>query len=199
MTTSSPGKGLQPKIRSINVEANLLAQWLETRQERSRSIRHWSIAGFGLLALIMVIFPPLIVQERGAVAALSQAQSVLQGVEKGLAEYRQEHEAIQPALKAQQRLVETRANTLNYLAQITQILNSAPAGVEFGTVKAALLSGELSLQVQAEAKDSGLAAQFVEQASQGEGMLSALQTSSQASQTLGARGVAFEFVKKVRL
>lgn len=186
-----------PKIKTINVEANLLAQRLEERQAiRQQATRRLAALASCLLAACIAL-PPLF----QLAAAASKAVDAAAGKEAELAtrlrETQERRKNVQPILDEIDLQERCRRNAKVLIGETTLLLGGTSPRMAVGSVKAEVASGSLRLSVIAEAESYGAAREFVSTAGEGKKVESATLLSMRRSDTLGADGVRFEFVKKI--
>lgn len=198
LETNSLGRA-HPKPKSIDVEANLLTEWLVERSTLAARITRRLTLLLGVIAFGAVCLPILDselshVQARGTALAktsgdLDQRLRALQG----------ESSEAKPRLEHEQMLKASRERLQGTLGQLALVFNSAAPGVAISSAKVEILAGEMTISCHADATASASGREFVDKASKGPDTLSAIQSSSHRSDLLGKQGVTFEFVKRIKV
>ena len=86
----------------------------------------------------------------------------------------------------------------SYLNELTEVINAAPTEMYFEQFQTDVSNGECTIKVLANASSSDVGRHFVDLASKGTNVLSAVQTSVRQGQ-LSESSVKFDFIKKVKL
>lgn len=196
LETSSTGR-VAPKIKTINVEANLLAQRI-AEQERVRELSFRRMVGFCLAVLLGVgTLPYLYRLDASASRALDSVETRIADLDAQLRDAEQRRETVQPVLD-EIALHEKASRSLETIVGETTVLaNAASPQVAFGLVKVEVSNGDLRLSVVAESESYAAAREFVAAAAQGERVTASNLVTMRRSDRLGQHGVQFEFTKKV--
>lgn len=195
LDASTSGRAL-PKSKSINVEANLLEEWLYERNRLS-DLLLMRVLALGAVLLIAGVTLPLLYRAQGR-ARISEAKSkqALAIVAKQLGEATAKSESIKPQMELAQMREESGQKLQAFAGQILFLLNAVPADVVLQNLRAEVAGGEVTLKCKAEAIDAEAGRRFTEAAARGPGTVSALQAMTRASDALGPGGVTFDFVKR---
>jgi hypothetical protein len=195
---SSPGSAL-PNIKTINVEANLLGEWLSKRDRRREEVvRYVALIG-GLVVLAGVTVPLLAGVHASASRRAAKAHKRMTGLAATLQKFQAEKDAASPRLAHHEMLKTTRGQAERFMGQMVFLLNSGSSDMAFAAVQGDVLGGEMTLRCKADAKDFATARNFVSVAGGGEAVKSAVLVSSRSSEMLGPSGVSFEFIKRVEV
>lgn len=189
----------QHKVKSINVEANLLDSWIEQRSALEQAVRR-KVATFLLVCTFGGIMIPITwsLKSSAGYQAYQGSQKVMEltKVRNTLSE---KAAALVPTLEFNQMLEREHSSGRIMLKEFAHVVNSCPPKLQFSSMKIEILSGELSVRVTALADSSGTARQFVRAASKGENVIDALQTGARKSQSKDSEQVTFDFIKKVKV
>jgi hypothetical protein len=195
---SSPGSAL-PNIKTINVEANLLGEWLAKRDRvREEVVRYLMLIG-GVAAIALVALPVLWRVHSSAQAATAKAEKRMKQLGSTLAQYQSQKDEASPRLAHQEMLKTTRVQADEFLGQMVLLMNAASTDMAFGSVQADILGGQMTVRCKADAQDFATTRKFVTDAGVGPGVKSAVLVSSRSSELLGSNGVSFEFIKRLEV
>lgn len=198
LETSSTGRAA-PKIKTINVEANLLAQRI-AEQERVREMSFRRLVGFCLSALLGVgTLPYLYGLDTSASHALEAVETRVADLDALLRDAEQRRELVQPVLDEIALHEKSSRNLEVLIGESTLFASSASPQVAFGVLKVEVSGSELRLSVVAESESYAAAREFVAMAAKGERVTASNLVTMRRSDRLGSQGVRFEFTKKVAL
>jgi hypothetical protein len=188
-----------PKQRTINVEVNLLAEWNERRQRLRDERLRWS--GFlATVVLVGVVAVPML----GNLAAQQQARAkralaVEESKRKAYLALAAKRDLVQPKLDGDATLQLCRARSKALMGHMLDVLNRCTPQLAAESLDAAVLGGELTLRLKAQAETYPAAQEYVADASGGKGVLSAILATARINPSLGPDGVTFEFAKKIEV
>ena len=196
--TSSHGRA-QRSGKSINLEANILAEWSGATASLQKRIRLRSIALVAVICVAVTVVPKLnglsiTAATRAAAARNRQAQ-----LAKASEETDRQSKAQQPMLQEAGMLADSRSNLNTLLGNITLVVNSVPTHATLETVRTEIVSAELTITCKSLAESDAVGQQFVDAASKGPNVIYAVQASTMKSSVLAPDGVAFDFIKRVNL
>ncbi len=183
--------------KTINVEANLLAERLAGRQRIIRRAQQ-KLALIGLASLGAALTVPGLADLRSGTAAVAiRERAAVQKLAAQMRDIKAAHEASVPKLAERAMAQRLRAQAKAYLGQLTFVLNTVPPSVAVSSVKSEVMGGAATLTCQAEAESFEAMREFVGKASGGPRVESAVLVSSRKSDQLASGGVSFDYVKKV--
>ena len=196
--TSSSGAA-QPKQRTINVELNLLAEWLEVRTRQRDERLRWTGALAGIALVAAVALPVLRDLADREARASARASSLASQREKLVDGLRAQQEQLQPKLDGEAMVITAHQRCATFMGQLFTVLNSTPPRVAVEHVEVNVIGGEMVIRTKAVAESYLAAQEFVSLSGQGPGAKSAMMASAKENPTLGEEGVAFEVSKKVEV
>ncbi len=187
------------KSRSINVEVNLLDEWSSSRASMQVQIqRQFMILGAVCVAGLIVL--PLLSKWRSNI--FESTNAVVQERAQKVAERKKlasQVAEVTPSIDFAQ-LRENCNRYRNALFQETfRFTEATPASVRFESLKIEANGGELSFKVVANAKTAAEGRHFVSAAGRGRNVTTSNQTAIRQSQVLGADGIVFDYLKKVKV
>lgn len=191
--------GLEARNKTINVEANLLAERIAEREKVLIAVRRKFLWLVCVLLSGLLFVPPMLAfsaAESRRTERLAKQQQILAAQ---LASLQAEQRSAEPKLLQQRMMEDVRGNAQRFLGQLLLVLNAAPPQMAFASVKADMNSGEMRIVSRADAESYTAARQFVDGAKGGPGVVDTITSSTRRSDTLGPSGVTFEFVKRVRM
>lgn len=194
--TSSLGAGA-PKQRTINVEVNLLSEWMDSRNRLREERTRWT-AILTSVALLAVIMLPLL----GDLAAQQQARArrairFAKDQAGAVAQLSAELDRYQPQIDGEATYELCRGRSRIFMNQTLAVLNAATPRMVVESIEASVIAGEMGLRVKAQAETYELAQRFVANAGQGNRVKSSILASVRQKPSLGPGAVTFEFAKKV--
>lgn len=158
---SSPGR-VSPKIKSIDVDANLLSERITERERHLEALSRRGLAGFGVLVFAIVALPTSYglqgkMAERAHAVATREADAA-----KRLADRKAVLAALQPKMQSTAMLATIRGYSGDFLKQFASFTNSANSRMVFSGVKAEVNGGQVRLSGRADAESYGAAREFVD-------------------------------------
>lgn len=195
---SSSGRAA-PKIKSIDVRANLLSQRLAERLKMFQAVR----ARLYLIAAIVLAGSLLLPWLYGIQARASQSAAGLIAertkLQKTLDELQVKADQIEPELKRQQMIAKCVARSTVFIGEFIKVMNAVSPELAMNNLKGEVVGGELKLSTRADAETFAAVENYVRSASQGAAPKDAGITSTKRSDTLRKGGINFEFTKKVQI
>jgi hypothetical protein len=196
--TSSLGAA-SPKQRTINVEVNLLAEWLERRNRLRDERVRWTgiLATLGLAAIVTIPF-----LSDTAIAAAGKAQKaalISRTHEMTLLTLQAQQSQLQPRIDSDAMLQLCRGRATTLMTCLFGVLNATTPKVAVESIEATVLGGEVSIRTKAQAQTYESAQDYVSGAGQGVGVKSAILSTARQNKDLGPEGVSFEFTKKIEV
>ncbi len=193
---SSSGLGA-PKTRTLDLEANLLAERLLERArtlEQSRRI----LMALALTGFFAVLALPTL-HSQAHVSALS-ARKVEQKVAERRALLNQLSDEEKSALLPRERkeMLETQKMRSGWvLTQVASLLNSVPHSMALSALRVTIIGGTLTIEGTADAEHFETARSFVETMAKAPGTTDALLVSTRRNEAFAPEGVTFEFLKRI--
>lgn len=187
-----------PSTKRIDVEANLLDQWVLERQETKTQIKQRLFVLAGIVGL--GVWGATALNHWRAGVAIKQAP-VAQRLKAVQAQY---SEIVPQNTGTSEAEIEKMAGTAKghaegYMAQVVALMNSASQSLAFSSLKVDVLGGEVKLSGQADAETYYAANEFIQRNNDASKGMNATQVSTSRSDLLANDGVSFQFVKKVRV
>lgn len=183
--------------KSINVEANLLAERLAERSRIAESSRRKLVVLVGATLLCIVAGPSLVRYQSEAARTQGKAQVRADQMSKRRTELEQQVEEAQPKLKESELMGGLRGQSEGVLQQLTGLLNAVPAGVALNGVKLDVVGGAMTFQCSAEAESFEQAQAFLANVRSEPGSKDAFLSSARQSALISPTGVGFDLIKKV--
>lgn len=189
----------QPRQRTLDVEVNLLSEWLErrvkTREQTTRSAICRAVS-----ALLVAVAIPLLFRTASAAAGRATALKLASGTAaKRVEALEKQRLAALPRVDEAEMRIAVRRQARQFLGQTAIVLNAALPGMAVEVLGVEVLGGELTLRCKADAENSKVAEHFLDGAGKGPNALSILLSNSQRNGRLGPDGVGFEMVKRVEV
>lgn len=188
---SSPGRAL-PKTRSINVEANLLAERIGERERVLEALSRRAFWGVGIMVFAMLVLPTAYrVQDRisGRADKVSAESALLQ---RQVANQQAILDTARPVVEDSKMIGDTRMFAQNVLRQLSVVINSADGDMVFSSLKIDVLGGEMKLGARADAKSYRVARDYIGRISKAPGTKSAVLKQWRLSEQFGQNSVSFE-------
>jgi hypothetical protein len=190
------GRGLH-KNKSINVEANLLDEWLSERRSLESRVRLRYTITFGIVLACAVLIPAGLSLVANASRTEKVSQERFDAMELQMKALDAKGKAAEPVLRYQDLAVTERRRDDLFLGHILLIFNAAPNKVVLSKLKADVVGGDETIVCSAESEDLASGNEFVNDASKGPNVEFAVLSSSHKSSTLAKEGIGFDFNKKV--
>ena len=196
--TSSLGAA-PPKQRTINVEVNLLAEWLERRNRLRDERLRWT----GILATLVVV-SVVSIPYLSDVAAAQQNRSQKAIAEAGgrsaaLITLQQQQSVVQPKIDSDAMVQQCRQRAKQFMFEFFAVLNATTPKMAIETIDTSVLGGEITIRTKAQAETYLAAQEYVAVAGKGSRVKSAILSSARQNKTLGPEGVTFEFAKRLEV
>lgn len=196
--TNSLGAG-PLRQHTINVDVNLLGEWLESRTKLRDDRVRWT----GLLttiALTAVVAIPILsdlaaAQRNRALKAESGAKAnaaALAAVQARLAE-------VQPKIDSEALLTKCQSNAGAFMGEMLFVLNATSPKMAIESIEVTVLGGEVALRTKSQSETYIAAQEYVAAAGKGDRVKSAILSTARQNGGWGPDGVTFEFAKKVEV
>ncbi len=157
---NSPGRA-QPRIKTIDVEANLLAERIGERERLLDALSKRALAGFLVLGFALVALPAAYKLQAKTVVKEAEAHVAATTAEKLLADKKAILTSAQPVVQETEMLSRVRSYATNTLAGIGGILNSSSDKMVLALMKVEILGGEMKVSLRADAESYPVARDFV--------------------------------------
>lgn len=188
-----------PNQKSINVEINLLAEWLDERRRlRESRLRSLVILALGFAAMLL-LGPSIWKLGSESAERAARAEGRMNQLQGQLAAAQAETEKLQPQVDNQTVLAQSQANIRRFVGEMLVFMNDMPSSVALRLVDVTILGGEVTIRAQADAETFTGSEELVRIAQQTPRTKSAIVSQARRSDALGPDSVSFELVKKVTL
>jgi len=196
MSANMLGNGAH-SIRSINVRANLLADWTSD-QERFRAQANRYILIIAAIGLAAFAFVPLLEKKRAAlVPRFNACQHDLGDLRIALDEADRMKKKVEPTLAAEEMNADTTHHFDRLMGEMYYVLNSANPGLVFSTTKAEVQAAAISIDCKADAENFEIAEAFAQKAGKLPNKVSTMASIRPGG--LFSEGINFDYLKKVSL
>lgn len=187
-----------PSTKRIDVEANLLEDWLIKRRSIKKEIQ-LRVAGIAGVALLGCWGLSGINQWRAGIVA--KEQPVRQRLKAVQGQYAQvvPTNSGTPDADIQKMVATAKTHSDAYMAQVIALLNSTSPSMALSSLKIDVLGGEVKMTGQADAETYYAASQFIQLNNDATKGMNAAQLSTSRSDLLATDGVLFQFVKKAKV
>lgn len=187
-----------PSAKKIDVEANLLEDWIAERRRTARDIQLRIVAVLGVAAAGIWAFSALSQWKAGFASKEHPVAQRLHAIRQQLVQVQPSGTAISEA-EIEKMIATSRTHADAFVAQVIALMNSAPSSMAISAIKIDVLGGEMKMTGQADAENYYAANEFILRNNDPAKGMSSTQTSTSRSDLLGTDGVAFQFVKKVKV
>lgn len=193
---SSLGRG-SPRIKSINVEANLLSTRLAERARVAEASRNRLLLISAVLCVLALGAPPLYQYQVVQGGRVDAAQVENDKVQAEFAALQAQVEEATPKVQESELYAVLRKQADEFTGQLVFLMNSTTSGVTISSVKADVMSATLTLTCNAEAESFEEAQAFSANAKAGPQTKDVFLSSARLSTNLGGKGVGFDLIKRV--
>ena len=188
----------QHKVKTINVEVNLLDAWVAQRGDLEVAF-YRKLMILGLISIAGALTIPLLFSQRAEFAKHSnESDASLVANIAAKTKLQSRAKAVIPSIQMDEMVVRCHRFSNSYLNELTKIINSAPTLIYFEQFNTEVTGGECSIKVLANAANPDVGREFVDAASKGSNVLAATQTSVRQSQ-ISRNSIKFDFIKRVSL
>lgn len=195
MSASSSGTGA-PSIRSINVRANLLAEWT-TDQVRFRAEATRYALGIAIcIALVAAVIPAIEGGRASFVHSQQKSQMNLNELKGALDQANAQKKAAEPGVASAELNRQTSIFFDRLMGESYGVLDAAKSGMAFTSVKVEARAAEIVIDCRADAESFDIAVAFAQQAGRNNSKVSSL-TGTHPNPLFGKQGVSFEYLKRV--
>ncbi len=196
---STAGRGPQPKTKTINVEANLMAQRLIERRQLHESTRRRLMLLGAITFTALFTIPALYTWMATVRRAASMTAEREAALSTRLIALRKKETTARPAIQESQLLAVVRGRANNYLGRISQYLNCVEPDLALRNLKVEVLAGNMKMTSQADAESYESYKKFIVRCQEAVGKDNVFPRSVKASNLLGDRGVVFDLEHKVQV
>lgn len=196
---STAGRGPQPKTKTINVEANLMAQRLIERRQLQESTRRRMILFIAVACSAVFSLPALFTWMSTATRVAASTMNREADLRTRLNAIREKQETARPAIQESQLLGVVRGRANTYLGRVAEFLNCVEPDMALKSLKVEVLAGSMKISAQAEAESYESYKKFVVRCQEAVGKENVFPRSVKASSLLGDRGVVFDIEHKVQV
>lgn len=197
MDASTTGSA-QHKIKTINVEVNLLDAWAIQRVELESKVLRKLLTLAGIIVAAVVVIPVLASIGAEKAHSLRIAESSLSTVQHERDDLEKRAKAVAPGIERDNIVTRCHDYSGYFLGELAKVINAAPEQMFFEQMQVDLNSGDCSIKLAANAVTADIGRYFVAEAGKGDNVQISAQTSVKQSQ-LGENAIRFDYVKKVRL
>ena len=141
----------QHKVKTINVEVNLLDAWVGQRAELELTFYRKVFALSMIVLSAAIAFPILIQQNLASAVTLGQSEASLVLSNKSKAELQSKAKAIMPSIQMDDMVIRSHRFSNSYLNELTKVINSAPSEIFFEQLTTEVNQGECTIKVLANA------------------------------------------------
>lgn len=198
LDTSSIGRA-QHKTRTINVEANLMAQRISERARLQENIYRRTVMCIVTLAATGIIVPPLFRWQGNqamlsamAAARQTEAAALLQAVQ-------QEKASTEPKLAEETIRGNVVKYAQGYIGEVIRFTNASRPDMTLAAMKVDIAGGEVKIVARADAESYSAYEQFIERLQAFAGHENVAPKSIRGGTDLGDNSVMFELNYRTRL
>ena len=184
--------------RSINVRANILAEWTAD-QVRIRAQVTRNLIGIGICLALAAGVIPMCEGARIRLAATEAARKYeLAQLNAQVTQAAAFQKASAPSAAASLLRTQTSGYFNRMMGEVYAVLDAANSRMAFSSAKAEVRDAVISIDCHSDAQNYGAAATFAKDAGSTPNEASSL-ASTRPSTLMGLNGVSFEYIKKVDL
>lgn len=196
---NTAGRATQLKSKTINVEANLMAQRLIERRVlidgNRRRVVILAVLLFSSMLSLPAIFSWMSSTSRAAAASISRESQL----RKQITDMKAKQDTARPVIQESQLLGLVGIRSNSYLGRVAQFLNCVEPDMALTTMKIEVLAGNMKITATAEAEDYDVYKKFVARCQEAVGMDNVFPRSVKASSILGPKGVVFDIEHKTKV
>lgn len=197
MDASTTGSG-QHKIKTINVEVNLLDAWAVQRIDlESKAFRKLILlAGLAFFATVMIPLLASLGSEKAK--RLATANANLANFTHSRDDLEKEAKKVAPALARNEVLTRSHQMSTSFFDELARVINASPSEMYFEQLQTEITGGECLMKIIADATTQEVGREFVAKAGMGKNTLISNQTSIRQGQ-ISENSIKFDYTKRVRL
>ncbi|MEQ1821073.1 MAG: hypothetical protein ABL949_01040 [Fimbriimonadaceae bacterium] len=185
------------KAKTINVEANLMAQRLSERRDMANECRRKALTLVIAMMVAAAVLPPSIFWAGSASKLASVTTSKQANLQAQVSSLQQLEATARPALQETQLLDVVRRRADRYLGRSIQFLNLVEPDVALSSMKVSVLAGVMKIDTQANSETYKAYRSFVSKCQETVGIENASARSARPNGLIGAGGYAFDLEYKV--
>lgn len=189
----------QPRAKTINVEANLMAQRLSERRQMTNDCRRKVVTLVICVAVVGAISPPLLIWTQTATKKASVLAAKQSKLEAEVSSLQKLVEGARPALKETQLLSIVGQRADNYLGRAIQFVNNVEPDMALNSLKIQVLAGQMKVDAQANSENYKAYRSFIARCHAAVGQENVFPRAHRASALLGDDGLAFELEYRVKV
>lgn len=199
MTEVSSSGRAAPKIKSIDVQANLLSQRLADRERLWRASRRKLFAIGAVVTIAAGSLPSLYTSAAAASLKAAKAEKTAATVKGLLTKTREAAKVAEPKIQSFEMLQGSKKYARAFLAQVVATLNAPSDRVALSGLRAEVIGGDMKVSARADAEDYAAAEEFLAKARQGARPEDVGFNWTRRSDLLKLGGTSFELSRKVVL
>ncbi len=191
---SSPGRAA-PKVKSINVEANLLSERIAERERLLDTLSRKAVAALLVLVMAAITLPASYRLQSRMAAKAESVQQTEAALARDLGALKTELDSTKPMMQDNQMMGTSRTYSHNFMHQLISFLNASGSSMVFSSVKGEVLGGELKISASADAETYAAARDFVDTTGKTDRTKSSVLKLWRHNPDFGPNGVTFEVEK----
>jgi hypothetical protein len=188
-----------PRIKSIDVRANLLSQRLAERKTLYHASRSRLLMIAGILLSGGLLLPWLYQVQARATKAASAILAERGKLQKEVTELQSLADEVEPKVRQAGMVSKCMTRSERFMNEFITVMNAISPEVALNNVKGEVLGGEVKLTARADAETFPAVKSYLQRAAQGANPKDTGVTSTKRSDALRKGGISFEFTKKVRI
>jgi hypothetical protein len=188
-----------PSTKRIDVEANLLEEWLLERRDTKKQIQLRIVGVIGVAVLGVWCVGMLNEWRVGYAAKQQPVAQRLKAIQEQFAKVVPTSSGGASQADIQKMVEGSMKNADAYMAQVIGLMNTGSQSIALSSLKVDVLGGEVKLTGQADAETYYAANEFIQRNNDPTKGMNATQVSTSRSDLLATDGVSFQFVKKARV
>lgn len=191
MEVSSPGR-VQPKIKSIDVEANLLAERIAERERLLEALTRKALAALGVLIFALLVLP-LVYRMQARVAGAAHAAALIEAdVAKKLAARKAVLNAMLPKVEGTALVERVHSDSFSVLSLLSGFVDASNDRMVLSSLRGEVVGGDVKTVARADAESYSAAREFVDAIGRLPGTKSAVLKQWRQNEEFGAGAVNFE-------
>ena len=198
MDASTTGSAQQHKIKTINVEVNMLDAWVVQRVELEGKVLRKLLLLAGILVASVVVIPSLASVGAEKAHGLRIAESTLANQVRERDDLEKRAKEAAPGIARDMIVMRCHDYSGYFLQELARVINAAPEQMYFEQMQVEVTGGDSTIKVVANAVHAEVGRYFVSEAGKGPNVQSSTQTSVKQSQ-LSETAIKFDYIKKVSL
>ncbi len=197
MDASTTGSA-QHKIKTINVEVNLLEAWAVQRVDLEAKVVRKALLLAAILVASVLIIPVLATVGTDNTVGLRQAKANLETSYKRRDELEAQAKTVTPSIERDVLVTQCHLYSNEVRDELATVINAADDSIFFEEMTVEANGGELTIKVAADATSPETGRTFVAKAGKGSNVISSTQTSIKQT-SLTATSIRFDYIKRVTI